>query len=51
MTVFSISNGYLGNICMMMGPKTVENDSYQVNKKYCQEKVYYKHKLALYDLV
>jgi len=29
MIVFSISNGYIGNICMMMGPKTVQNDSYQ----------------------
>jgi len=29
MTVFSISNGYIGNICMMMGPKTVQNENQQ----------------------
>ena len=22
MVIFSISNGYLGNLCMMLGPKT-----------------------------
>ena len=25
MTLFSVSNGYLGNLCMMQGPKTSES--------------------------
>jgi len=29
MAMFSISNGYLGNLCMMLGPKTSDNDQEQ----------------------
>ena len=29
MVMFSVSNGYLGNLCMMLGPKTSEDTSEQ----------------------
>ncbi|XP_023342253.1 equilibrative nucleoside transporter 1-like [Eurytemora carolleeae] len=29
MIIFSLSNGYIGNLCMMMGPKTVERENDQ----------------------
>ena len=29
MAMFSISNGYLGNLCMMLGPKTSDSDQEQ----------------------
>ena len=29
MLMFSVSNGYLGNLCMMLGPKTSDNTQEQ----------------------
>ena len=34
MAMFSVSNGYLGNLCMMMGPKTSNVSSVGVRSKH-----------------